>query len=73
MFHPELCQLAYLCHINNVIIGNTLHQGLFCHDQVSSGQILDFFNLGRNLRMFLDTLKPRTENKNLSLEKKLYG
>ena len=33
-----------------------INQGLFCHDQVSSGNILDFFNLGRNLPMFLDTM-----------------
>ena len=46
-----------------------LNQGLFCHDQVSLGNILDFFNLWRNLPMFLDTMEPRTENKNSSLEK----
>ena len=46
-----------------------LHQGLFCHNQVSLGKILDFFNLWRNLLMFLDTMEPRTENKSSSLEK----
>ena len=46
--------------------------GLFCHDQVSSGTFLAFFNLLRNLHMFLDTMEPRTENKNSSLEKNCY-
>ena len=45
-----------------------IYQGLFCHDQVSSGKILTFFILWRNLQMFLDTMETRTENKNLSLE-----
>ena len=45
-----------------------LNQGLFCHDQVSSGKFLEFSNLWRNLQMFLDTMEPRTENKNSSLE-----
>ena len=45
-----------------------IYQGLFSHDQVSSGKFLAFFNLWRNLHMFLDTMEPRTENKNLSLE-----
>ena len=39
-----------------------INQGLFCHDQVSLGKFLAFFNLGRSLQMFLDTMEPRTEN-----------
>ena len=38
-------------------------QGLFCHDQVTSGKFSEFFNLGRNLQMLLDTMEPRTETK----------
>ena len=49
-----------------------IHQGLFCHDQVSSGKFLFFFNLWRNLLMFLDIMEPRTENKNSSLEKNCF-
>ena len=43
-----------------------INQGLFCHDQVSSGKFFAFFYLWRNLQMFLDTMEPSTENKNLS-------
>ena len=46
-----------------------LHQGLFCHDQESSGKFVAFFNLRRNLPMFLYTMEPRTENKKISQEK----
>ena len=42
-----------------------LYQGLFCHDQVSSGKYLEFFNLWRNLQLFLDTMEPRTESTKL--------
>ena len=35
-----------------------IDQGIFCHDQVSSGKFLEFFNLRRNLQMFLDTMEP---------------
>ena len=42
---------------------SALDQGLFSHDQVSSGRFLAFFNLRRNLQMFLDTMEPRTEKK----------
>ena len=45
-----------------------LDQGLFCHDQVSSGKFLEFFNLWCNLQIFLDTMDSKTENKNSSLE-----
>ena len=55
---PPVCGIFFL-----------LYQGLFCHDQVSSGKFLAFFNLWRNLQMFLDAMESRTENKNLSLEK----
>ena len=48
---------------------NAVDQGLFCHDQVSSGNFLEFFNLWRNLQMFLDPMEPRTENKNSCLDK----
>ena len=44
-----------------------IYQDLFCHDQVSSGKFLAFFLL-RNLHIFLDTIEPRRENKNSSLE-----
>ena len=49
-----------------------INQGLFCHDQESSGNFLEFFNLWHNLQMFLYTMEPRTENKNSSLEKKTF-
>ena len=49
-----------------------IYQGLFCHDQGSLGKFLAFFNLWRNLQTFLDTMEPRTENKNLGLEKKCF-
>ena len=51
------------------ILALWVDQGLFCHDQVSSGKFLEFFNLWHNLQMFLDTMEPRTENKKSSLEK----
>ena len=54
---------------NNIYKTFQIDQGLFCHDQVSSGKSLEFFNLWRNLQMFLDTMEPKTENKNSSLEK----
>ena len=38
-----------------------IHQGLFCHDQVNSGKFLAFFNLLRNLHMFLDIMEPRAK------------
>ena len=47
----------------------SLDQGLFCHNQVSSDKFLEFLNLWRNIQMFLDTMEPRTEKKTLSLEK----
>ena len=43
-------------------------QGLFCHDQVSSGKFWEFFNLWCHLYMFLDITEPRAENKNSSLD-----
>ena len=36
---------------------------------MSSGKFLAFFNLWRNLHMFLDIIEPSAENKNSSLEK----
>ena len=48
---------------------SVVYQGLFCHDQVSSGEFLAFFNFWRNLQMFLDTIKPKTENQNSNSEK----
>ena len=36
---------------------------------MSRVNFLPFFNLGRNLHTFLDTMEPREENKNLGLEK----
>ena len=63
-------RLAYTKDGNlSTVFVNLIYQGLFCHDQVSSGKFLEFFNLWRNLQMFLDTMEPRTENKNSSLEK----
>ena len=43
---------------------NKADQVLSCHDQVSSGKYLAFFNLWHDLHMFLDTMEPRTEDKN---------
>ena len=43
-----------------------IDQGLFCHDQMSSGKLLAFFHLWHNLQMFLYTVKPKTGNKNSS-------
>ena len=57
------------CSTVHVSTIQSIHQGLFCHDQVSSGKFLAFFNLWRNLNMFLDIMEPRTENKKSSLEK----
>ena len=51
------------------ILSHNIYQGLFCHDQVSSGFFFAFFNLGRSLRMFLETMEPKAENKNSSLDK----
>ena len=42
---------------------------VFCYDQVSLGKFLEFFNLSRNLNMFLNPMERRTENENSSLEK----
>ena len=39
---------------------------------MSSGKFLEFFNLWRNLHMFLDTMEPRTENKKSSLDKNCF-
>ena len=55
-------------HEERKYVNNLIYQGLFCHDQVSSGEFLAFFNLW-GLQMFLDTTEPRTENKNSSLGK----
>ena len=78
-FRSEMSEKVGGCVVlkRNVIILKSSHtldqkciyQGLFCHDQVSSCKFLKFFNLSRNLQMFLDTMEPRTENRNSSLEK----
>ena len=39
---------------NKVKEAISIYQGLFCHDQVSSGNFLEFFNLWRNLQVFSD-------------------
>jgi hypothetical protein len=59
----DIC-VSNKCFMDIFVICKCVNQGLFCHDQVSSGKIFDFFNLGRMLPLVLDTLKPRTEKKN---------
>ena len=49
-----------------------IHQGLFCHDQVTPVKFLAFFNLWRILHMFLDNMELRAEKKNYSLEKNCF-
>ena len=48
------------------------HQGLFCHDEVSLGKCLAYFNLWRNLHMLLDIIKPCADKKKLKFRKKLF-
>ena len=40
---------------------------------MSFGKFFAFFNLWRNLRMFLDTMEPRAENKKIKFRPNCFG